>query len=181
MVKFMDENPNEIQETILPDAPPVTEEPEVETPQVDERLKKLEEENVILKQKNERLFARTKQAEEKARPSGDIDFLEVAKVAKKYSDEELELIHSFAKKTGLTLGQAEKDEVVQLALQAQKTKVANEKVIPVPMGGSGSDNSELEKAGQFEITDGQFKKAMSSNEHKKLWEEFQKKSGTTEI
>jgi hypothetical protein len=136
----MDENPIELQDPLQPD-PPVEPAPPVE-PLIDTELETTKKENELLKQKNAQLFERTKKAEEKAKaPSGsEVDFLETAKVAKKYDEDVLEIIAGYAKRTGMTIAQAEKDEVVQLAIEAKKEKVAKEKAIPIPSGTSGATN-----------------------------------------
>lgn len=77
----------------------------------------------------------------KPEPKSDVDFLETAKVAKKYDEKELEIIVNYSKRTGLGIPQAEKDDMVQLAIEAHRAKVAKENAIPIPSGASTSSGS----------------------------------------
>lgn len=136
----MSEELNELQDTLQPDDTLESTETSTE-PQVD--VNKVLQENELLKQKNSQLFERTKKAEEKAKqakPSPEVEFLETAKVAKKYSDRELEIIANYAKKVGVGISQAEKDEVVQLAIEAERNRVAKEQAIPTPSAANMSQS-----------------------------------------
>lgn len=128
----MSEQDNELLEPLQPDP-----EPEALVPEPQEDVNKMKTELDSLKSKNEQLYARLKKTEEKTRemksePKSEVDFLETAKVAKKYDEDSLEIIANYAKRTGMAIAQAEKDEIVQLAIEAKKEKVAKEKAIPNP-------------------------------------------------
>lgn len=81
-------------------------------------------------------------------PKSEVDFLETAKVAKKYDESELEVIANYAKKTGLSVAQAEKDDVVQLAIEAKRAKIAKESAIPAPSG-ANLDSTSYKKVSEM--------------------------------
>lgn len=129
--------------------PEEEEEPTVEKPQEGEQVTPEEPEKTSseLEEKNKRLYARMKKAEEEAKlakeelakkkegPSIPTDVFDLAKTVstlKDYNSEELDFIQMMSKAKNISPEEAAKTEEAKLYISARRRKVEAEKSMPEP-------------------------------------------------
>ena len=141
-----------------------------------------------LEEKNRRLYARMKKAEEEAKrlkeelerakaqaqPQPAVDPINLAKTVsalKDYTPEELDFIAMISRAKNIPPEEAVKTEEAKLYIQARREKVAKEKKVPEPSSPSATPSKELPPEDIAK---------MSKEEHKKLFEEHLRKRAAGE-
>ena len=124
------------------------------------KAKKLEEENNSLKSK------KNSEDEEIWETTNDpMDTIRLGKSLKDYSEEETEFIIQNAPTKDIKgIMDAEKNEMVRLAIQAKREKVAKENKVPSPSSSGGFEEKSPEEIAK-----------MDRDEHKKYWKEQQER------